>query len=86
MVRAELTAAIYRKAMRLSTRARQATETGRIVNHMSADVNTIQMFFYPFASQARTAWGGGGLLGGGAGVGTGCSESGSGGLCAVRIR
>lgn len=53
MVRAELTAAIYRKALRLSTRARQTTETGRIVNHMSADVNTIQMFFYPFATQVR---------------------------------
>eukprot|EP00887_Chlorella_sp_A99_P001416 scaffold8.g1416.t1 len=42
MVRAELTAAIYRKALRLSTRVRQSTETGRIVNLMSADVNAIQ--------------------------------------------
>ncbi|PSC67462.1 hypothetical protein C2E20_8853 [Micractinium conductrix] len=54
MVRAELTASIYRKALRLSTRAKQQTETGRIVNHMSADVNQLQTFFYPFAAQLLT--------------------------------
>jgi ABC-type multidrug transport system fused ATPase/permease subunit len=54
MIRAELTAAIYRKALRLSTRAKQMTETGRIVNLMSADVNQLQSFFYPFASQLVT--------------------------------
>lgn len=35
-------------------RAKQQTETGRIVNHMSADVNQLQMFFYPFAAQLIT--------------------------------
>ena len=54
MIRAELTAAIYRKALRLSTRSRQATETGRVVNLMSADVNQLQSFFYPFAAQLLT--------------------------------
>ena len=54
MIRAELNASIYRKALRLSTRSRQATETGRIVNLMSADVNQLQSFFYPFASQILT--------------------------------
>lgn len=54
MVRAELTAAIYRKAMRMSVRSRQATETGRVVNLMSADVNQLQSFLYPFASQVIT--------------------------------
>jgi hypothetical protein len=54
MIRAELTAAIYRKALRLSTRAKQMTETGRIVNLMSADVNQLQSFFYPFATQLVT--------------------------------
>jgi len=54
MIRAEITAAIYRKALNLSTRSRQATETGRVVNLMSADVNSLQMFFYPFASQLLT--------------------------------
>lgn len=54
MVRAELTAAIYRKAMRMSIRSRQATETGRVVNLMSADVNQLQSFLYPFASQVIT--------------------------------
>ena len=34
-----------------STRAKQQTETGRIVNHMSADVNQLMTFFYPFAAQ-----------------------------------
>ena len=33
--------------------AMQATETGRIVNHMSADVSQIQQFLYPFANQVR---------------------------------
>lgn len=54
MVRAELTAAIYRKALRMSTRSRQATETGRVVNLMSADVNQLQSFLYPFAAQLLT--------------------------------
>jgi len=54
MIRAELTASIYRKALRLSTRSKQATETGRVVNLMSADVNQLQSFFYPFASQLLT--------------------------------
>ncbi len=54
MIRTELIASIYRKALSLSTRSRQATETGRIVNFMSADVNQMQMFFYPFASQLLT--------------------------------
>ena len=54
MIRSELTASIYRKALRMSTRSRQATETGRIVNLMSADVNQLQSFFYPFASQILT--------------------------------
>eukprot|EP00889_Picochlorum_renovo_P000358 jgi/Picre1/27388/NNA_000355.t1 len=54
MIRGELIASIYRKALSLSTRSRQATETGRIVNFMSADVNQLQMFFYPFASQLLT--------------------------------
>lgn len=54
MIRSELIASIYRKALSLSTRSRQATETGRIVNFMSADVNQMQMFFYPFASQLLT--------------------------------
>jgi ATP-binding cassette subfamily C (CFTR/MRP) protein 1 len=54
MIRSELIASIYRKALRLSTRSKQATETGRIVNLMSADVNQLQMFFYPFASQILT--------------------------------
>jgi ABC-type multidrug transport system fused ATPase/permease subunit len=54
MIRSEITAAIYRKALSLSTRSRQATETGRVVNLMSADVNSLQMFFYPFASQLLT--------------------------------
>lgn len=54
MIRAELTAAIYRKALRLSTKAKQDAETGRIVNLMSADVNQLQMFFYPFATQLLT--------------------------------
>lgn len=54
MIRSELIASIYRKALSLSTRSRQATETGRIVNFMSADVNQLQSFFYPFASQLLT--------------------------------
>lgn len=54
MVRAELTASIYRKALSLSTRAKQLTETGRVVNHMSADVNQLMTFFYPFAAQLVT--------------------------------
>lgn len=54
MIRSEITATIYRKALSLSTRSRQATETGRVVNLMSADVNSLQMFFYPFASQLLT--------------------------------
>jgi ATP-binding cassette, subfamily C (CFTR/MRP), member 1 len=54
MIRAELTASIYRKALSLSTRARQQVETGRIVNLMSADVSQLQMFFYPFSSQLVT--------------------------------
>ncbi|KAL4852933.1 Multidrug resistance-associated protein 1 [Chlorella vulgaris] len=54
MVRAELAASIYRKALRLSTRAKQTTETGRVVNHMSADVNQLMTFFYPFAAQLVT--------------------------------
>ena len=54
MIRSELIASIYRKALSLSTRSRQATETGRIVNFMSADVNQMQMFFFPFASQLLT--------------------------------
>jgi len=54
MIRSELIGSIYRKALRLSTRSKQATETGRIVNLMSADVNQLQMFFYPFASQLIT--------------------------------
>ena len=37
-----------------STRAKQQTETGRIVNHMSADVNQLMTFFYPFAAQLIT--------------------------------
>lgn len=37
-----------------STRAKQQTETGRIVNHMSADVNQLMTFFYPFAAQLVT--------------------------------
>jgi hypothetical protein len=35
-------------------RSKQTTETGRIVNLMSSDVNQLQMFFYPFASQLLT--------------------------------
>jgi ABC-type multidrug transport system fused ATPase/permease subunit len=54
MIRAEVTAAIYRKALRLSAAAKQAAETGRVVNLMSADVNQIQSFFYPFAAQLVT--------------------------------
>ena len=54
MIRTELIASIYRKALSLSTRSRQAMETGRVVNFMSADVNQMQMFFYPFASQLLT--------------------------------
>ncbi len=37
-----------------STRAKQQTETGRVVNHMSADVNQLMTFFYPFAAQLVT--------------------------------
>jgi hypothetical protein len=36
-------------------RARQRTEVGRIVNLMSADVNTVMTFFYPFANQLFSA-------------------------------
>ncbi|KAL4457987.1 hypothetical protein ABPG75_012852 [Micractinium tetrahymenae] len=54
MVRSELTASIYRKALRLSTRAKQQAETGRIVNLMSADVSQLMTFFYPFAAQLVT--------------------------------
>ena len=37
--------------LRLLRRAKQQAETGRIVNLMSADVNQLMMFFYPFANQ-----------------------------------
>lgn len=37
-----------------STRAKQQTETGRIVNLMSTDVNQLMTFFYPFAAQLVT--------------------------------
>lgn len=35
-------------------RARQQSDTGRIVNLMSADVNQLQMFFYPYVQQLVT--------------------------------
>ncbi|KAL6776048.1 hypothetical protein ACKKBG_A19595 [Auxenochlorella protothecoides x Auxenochlorella symbiontica] len=54
IIRAELNAAIYAKALRLSNRARQQSDTGRIVNLMSADVNQLQMFFYPYVQQLVT--------------------------------
>lgn len=54
-LRAELTSAVYRKALRLSARAKQQTETGRIVNLMSADVNNVMQFFYPMFSQLIVA-------------------------------
>lgn len=50
-VRAELIAAIYRKATALSTTSRQRVETGRIVNLMSADVAMVQEFINPMLSQ-----------------------------------
>lgn len=37
-----------------STRAKHQTETGRIVNLMSTDVNQLMTFFYPFAAQLVT--------------------------------
>lgn len=54
-LRAELTTAVYQKAMRLSARAKQQTETGRVVNIMSADVNNIIQFFYPMMAQLFVA-------------------------------
>jgi len=54
-LRAELTAAVYQKAMRLSARSKQQTETGRVVNIMSADVNNIIQFFYPMMAQLVVA-------------------------------
>eukprot|EP01025_Chloroclados_australasicus_P037639 TRINITY_DN3846_c0_g4_i1.p1 TRINITY_DN3846_c0_g4~~TRINITY_DN3846_c0_g4_i1.p1 ORF type:complete len:1422 (-),score=137.95 TRINITY_DN3846_c0_g4_i1:223-4488(-) len=49
-VRAQLTAAVFRKAMKMSNQARQQTETGKIVNLMSTDVQNVVNFFYPFLS------------------------------------
>lgn len=54
MIRGEMTASIYRKALRLSTKAKQEAETGRIVNLMSADVNQVMSFFYPFGTTLLT--------------------------------
>ncbi|KAL3154179.1 hypothetical protein ABBQ32_013696 [Trebouxia sp. C0010 RCD-2024] len=54
-MRAELTAAVYRKALALSSRSRQQTELGKIVNLMSADVNHVMQFFYPFFNQLFSA-------------------------------
>lgn len=54
-VRAELTSAIYRKSQVLSSRARMATETGKIVNLMSADVNNTVNVLYPFFGTIFTA-------------------------------
>ncbi|KAK9823870.1 hypothetical protein WJX72_006059 [[Myrmecia] bisecta] len=55
LLRAQLTAAVYRKSLRLSSRSRQQTEVGRVVNLMSADVNNIMQFFYPFFLQLFSA-------------------------------
>ena len=46
-VRGELFAAIYRKALYLSNDSRQSIELGKIVNLMSADMNNIQLLFFP---------------------------------------
>lgn len=55
LVRAELTAGIYRKAQFLSNTARQSVELGKIVNLMSADMNNIVNVFYPFFSMLVSA-------------------------------
>ena len=36
-------------------RSRQQTEVGKIVNHMSVDVNEVQNFAYPFGLQIISA-------------------------------
>ena len=54
-VRAQLTAGVYRKALRLSPRARMTVEVGRVVNMMSSDVNTLSQFCFPFFNQLVSA-------------------------------
>lgn len=54
-IRAQLTSLVYRKALALSSRSRQQTEVGKIVNHMSVDVNEVQNFAYPFGLQIISA-------------------------------
>ncbi|GIL81581.1 hypothetical protein Vretimale_729 [Volvox reticuliferus] len=46
-LRSQLTAAVYRKCLRLSASARASLSSGRVVNLMSADVAKICDFLYP---------------------------------------
>ena len=46
---------MYGKALRLSTRSRQAVEAGKGVNLMSVDANTVAQFPVPFALQLVSA-------------------------------
>ena len=43
--------AVINASTALHGRSRQQTETGRVVNLMSNDVNNIMQFFYPFFTQ-----------------------------------
>jgi len=54
-VRAQLTAGVYRKALRLSPRSRTRVEVGRVVNLMSSDVGTLAQFCFPFFNQLVSA-------------------------------
>eukprot|EP00898_Chlorokybus_atmophyticus_P007059 jgi/Chlat1/7354/Chrsp59S06974 len=54
-VRGQLVSAIYRKALRLSTTARQAIDTGRIVNLQAVDTQQIVMFINPFLTMLFSA-------------------------------
>lgn len=43
------------KVVLIKCRSRQQTELGKIVNLMSADVNHVMQFFYPFFNQLFSA-------------------------------
>lgn len=43
------------QALKLSSRARQQVELGKVVNLMSADVNHVMQFLYPFMNQLVSA-------------------------------